>query len=248
MSDSFKQAEVFHGPRLQLCVLVSTDTHPITQPLFTLHSLMGLDGVTSQRMTAARSYLFPREHLTLSAFRSWREGKGLEGRGLNHMATVNWRILSKGWPMTSEMDIMSSTRPWVVEEASLIKEILGSFLWAYWPAPGLCEAWHWLDKGIKGKCGACSMGTADAFIFLVATAYLRPQMNCGPSLLGYQLFPFKLGECKMTSLAHSEWCHIWRSGSAPEQRESSPHIEGKSQAAAQGQATLCKLSHYSNCS
>lgn len=62
----------------------------------------------------------------------------------------------------------------MVETASPIKETLASFLWADCPASGLCEARQWRDKGSKGICGACLMGTSDAFILLVAMAYQTP--------------------------------------------------------------------------
>lgn len=48
------------------------------------------------------------------------------------------------------------------------------------------------------------MMISDVFILLLLTAHLRPQIGCGPSLLVYQLSPFKMHDCKMTSLAHSE--------------------------------------------
>lgn len=53
----------------------------------------------------------------------------MEGHGLNHTATINLRMLSKGWLMSSEGHSMSSIRSRMVEVASRIKEILYPFLY-----------------------------------------------------------------------------------------------------------------------
>lgn len=75
------------------------------------------------------SLMFPK-NLTLSTFRSWHEEKGMEGHRLNHTATINLRMLSKGWLMSSERHSMSSIRSRVVAVALLVKATLYSFL--YW--------------------------------------------------------------------------------------------------------------------
>lgn len=85
---------------------------------------------------------------------------------------------------------------------------------------------------------------SDAFIFLVLKAHLRPQTSCGPSLLVYQLSPFKMHDCKIMSPAHSEWHRPPKpSGSALEQRDHVDRIQkGSHLSSSRGDRLACECS------